>query len=210
MHKTTWSTLKNRGFLLLFIGYLECAYAGYCVQPPRNALAFCSFINYKVYVIQENVPESYWFELDRRAEVLTEDWDANEDCDVQFNWCKNYACGLILPRCNTFGDAPLKVCRQTCIDCLSTCSPDRPILPPSLFYGGDSQTWEDQYLEVEYDAFLKSYRCEANHRLEDGVKVGLFWYGPDCTSSASHTAWFSLTLIALPILGLISVGRILW
>lgn len=65
----------------------------------------------QVYVILEVVPEEYWFELDRRAELLTEDWNLKEDCDVQFGWCKNYACAQILPRCNTFGDAPLKVCR---------------------------------------------------------------------------------------------------
>jgi len=35
------------------------------------------------------------------------------------------------------------VCRDTCKDCFRTCAPDRPILPPSIFYSDDQEglTW---------------------------------------------------------------------
>ena len=49
--------------------------------------------------------------------------------------------------------------RQTCIDCMLTCSPDRPILPPGLFYGGDSPIWADNLQGQQYDAILPTYKC---------------------------------------------------
>ena len=39
------------------------------------------------------------------------------------SWCKNYACGLNFPKCTSFKDAPLPLCRQTCVDCFRTCTP---------------------------------------------------------------------------------------
>jgi hypothetical protein len=49
-------------------------------------------------------------------------------------------------------------CRQTCIDCFDTCTPDRPVLAPSLFFGKEATTWEQAYTGTVYDAFTKSYR----------------------------------------------------
>eukprot|EP00293_Proteomonas_sulcata_P017114 CAMPEP_0184309226 /NCGR_PEP_ID=MMETSP1049-20130417/17454_1 /TAXON_ID=77928 /ORGANISM="Proteomonas sulcata, Strain CCMP704" /LENGTH=193 /DNA_ID=CAMNT_0026622077 /DNA_START=100 /DNA_END=678 /DNA_ORIENTATION=+ len=175
--------------LLIVLGLLGGAEGGYCVSPPAGALAFCAFIRYQVYVVQENIADDYWFRLDRDAEILNDQWAANENCDSRIDaangWCKNYACALMLPKCNSFGDAPLGVCRQTCVDCLETCDPDRPVLPPSIYFEGDSPIWADHYKKTEYDAWTKAYRCEANHKLLDGFQQGMIYYGPDCTSPAA-------------------------
>jgi hypothetical protein len=110
-------------------------------------------------------------------------------------WCKNYACSLNFPRCGSFKDAPLPICRQTCVDCFRTCTPgtlsyiestvcagdpfgltvmcanaDRPILPPGIYYqpDGTERTWEKQYTRTQYDAWSKAYICEADNKLVDG------------------------------------------
>lgn len=50
---------------------------------------------------------------------------------------------------------------------------DRPILPPGIYYPpgiGEERTWEAQYDQIVYDAWSKSYICEADHKLVDGGK----------------------------------------
>mmetsp|Transcript_28339 Transcript_28339/g.70174 ORF Transcript_28339/g.70174 Transcript_28339/m.70174 type:complete len:206 (+) Transcript_28339:45-662(+) len=198
------------GALVLFL-YLALwcgpAEGGFCVRPPAGALSYCQFVNYKVYVISADISDQYWTERDRNAEIVTEDWARIDGCNpsisVADGWCKNYACALAFPRCNSFDDAPLGVCRQTCIDCFDTCTPDRPILAPSLFYGSEAKTWEQAYTQTAYDAFTKAYRCEADHRLINGMTVGLLFYGTECTSGQGRSpppTWLVcalLTLVAL-------------
>ncbi len=55
--------------------------------------------------------------------------------------------------------------RETCNDCMLTCDPDRPILPPALNYGGSSPIWADNLQGQQYDAVLKTYRCRSPPRL---------------------------------------------
>jgi len=162
---------------------------GFCIRPTASDLEFCRSVNYKVYVMTETPSAEYWRDLDRKAEIMQSDWNRLDDCGVENapqGWCQNYACALTFPKCNVFDDAPLGVCRQTCKDCFDTCQPDRPILAPSMFWGSEAATWEQAYTRVEYDAYSKAYRCDADHRLVDGVTVGLLFYGDECTSGAAR------------------------
>eukprot|EP00288_Rhodomonas_lens_P004774 CAMPEP_0177726886 /NCGR_PEP_ID=MMETSP0484_2-20121128/20017_1 /TAXON_ID=354590 /ORGANISM="Rhodomonas lens, Strain RHODO" /LENGTH=197 /DNA_ID=CAMNT_0019239483 /DNA_START=166 /DNA_END=760 /DNA_ORIENTATION=- len=176
--------------LLLAAVHIGVANAGYCVQPPRNSLTFCNFVTYKVYVILEVVPEEYWFELDRRAELLTEDWNLKEDVQ-ELRLRSDLAEMQHLWRCPSQSV-------QTNVHRLPGHLRARPPDPSTVnYYGGESQTWKDQYSKVTYDAYTKSYRCEANHRLEDGKSWGFLWMGNDCTSTApSLSSSASLALAA--------------
>eukprot|EP00291_Cryptomonas_curvata_P001256 CAMPEP_0172194144 /NCGR_PEP_ID=MMETSP1050-20130122/25392_1 /TAXON_ID=233186 /ORGANISM="Cryptomonas curvata, Strain CCAP979/52" /LENGTH=148 /DNA_ID=CAMNT_0012869869 /DNA_START=231 /DNA_END=677 /DNA_ORIENTATION=- len=136
-----------------------------------------------------------------------EQWNSKDGCTKSIStgsaWCKNYACAKTFPRCNDFGDSPLPICRQTCTDCLLTCDPDRPILPPGLFYGGESPVWADNLQGQAYDAMLKTYRCRADGSLVDGVKLGVLWYGAECTGAAPpRTAPRSVAVMAALLLAL--------
>mmetsp|Transcript_10583 Transcript_10583/g.25766 ORF Transcript_10583/g.25766 Transcript_10583/m.25766 type:complete len:212 (-) Transcript_10583:257-892(-) len=178
--------------------------AGFCVKPS-STLPYCNFISYKIYVVTPTVDLAYFLALDSKAELLADAMKANEDCDnsIQLgaSFCKNYACALTLPRCNAADDRPLPVCRDTCKDCMRTCAPDRPILPPSIFYSDDADgmTWANHYFEVEYDALTKEYKCDANHRLADGYNWAGFRWGPACTSPASRGALWSSGAVLVTI-----------
>ena len=103
--------------------------------------------SWQIYVVTPTVDLDYFLALDSKAELLSDSWKDNEDCDNSIQegsaFCKNFACALTLPRCNAQDDRPLPVCRDTCKDCFRTCAPDRPILPPSIFYSDDQEglTW---------------------------------------------------------------------
>lgn len=60
---------------------------------------------------------------------------------------------------NVDGWSDAMIHRQTCIDCFDTCTPDRPIIAPSIFHGQQAQTYEEAYKGTTYDAFTKAYRC---------------------------------------------------
>ena len=169
------------------------ATAGKCIEPPKGATAFCG-IDFQVYVSSDTQANdtAYWFTLDRRAEKLTEEWEANMGCSKSVlageSWCKNYACAMNFQRCTTFKDAPLAVCRQSCVDCFRTCEPDRPFLPPGMYAGPDNEdrTYGAQYKETQYDTWSKAYRCQADHKLIDGGKF-LFWsWGSACTGAGTQ------------------------
>jgi len=54
---------------------------------------------------------------------MTEDWNRLDGCDASITqangWCKYYACALSFPKCNSFGDAPLGICRCCALVCRS-------------------------------------------------------------------------------------------
>jgi hypothetical protein len=65
------------------------------------------------------------------------------------------------------------MCTARPLSHLKIVSADRPILPPGIYYPpgiGEERTWEAQYEEIVYDAWSKSYICEADHKLVDGGK----------------------------------------
>lgn len=93
-----------------------------CLVPPRTALSFCD-ISYPVYTLFPQQPDvRYWTQLDESARLLSEKHDTMK-CTLAT--CKAYECALFFPKCDSNGEAPLDVCRKSCVDCLSTCTGEK-------------------------------------------------------------------------------------
>mmetsp|Transcript_23423 Transcript_23423/g.76154 ORF Transcript_23423/g.76154 Transcript_23423/m.76154 type:complete len:218 (-) Transcript_23423:153-806(-) len=195
-------------FLLLLLSSVsQVVDSGVCISPQASWAPYCQ-PSYQVYALYESARTdvNYWLQLDQQAQAQATQWKNTLGCDDSAitgkSWCKNYACALSFPKCDTTNIVPLPVCRQTCKDCFRTCSPDRSILPPSMYASKSASTWTAAYSGIEYDLWSKAYICEADNKLADGGRSGLLYFGAPCTGSAASSQFSFLLVALLPLLTL--------